>query len=358
MPLLPLFGHENLQERLRSALDRQALPQSLLLHGEEGVGKQRLALWLAQLLLCQAPGAPCGVCMHCRYVLEVRHPDLLWVFPRPRSKDADASSDEIRLELGNAGADRAAQHGLYAPPPGSDGIYVQIIRSLVQQSSVTPALAKRKVFVVGDCDRMVAQEGADQAANAFLKLLEEPPSDTFLILTTSAAGALLPTIRSRVVALRVPPLSSAEVRAWLVQAEVKSELEKLELSDSLDSRVRLAAGAPGRLLASVSTASAAETARSFIEVALSGDRGKALRFALKQGAAGARGSFSDTLDALTVALHERARAAVQASDEPAARNSARAVALVEESKLMAGGNVNPQLISASLLSALSKVLSA
>ena len=69
-----------------------------------------------------------------------------------------------------------------------------------------------------------------------------------------------------------------------------------------------------------------------------------------------RGSFTDILEALSVALHDRARQAVERADDRAARNAARAMTLVEESKLMAGGNVNPQLITANLLSELERVL--
>ena len=86
-------------------------------------------------------------------------------------------------------------------------------------------MARRKVFVIGDAERMVAQEGSDQAANAFLKLLEEPPEDTTIILTSSEPGALLPTIRSRVVAVRVPPLSGAEVSAFLADPVVAKQLD-------------------------------------------------------------------------------------------------------------------------------------
>ncbi|MEO7962682.1 MAG: DNA polymerase III subunit [Gemmatimonadaceae bacterium] len=358
MPLLPVFGHEHLRDRLRSAFERGGLPQSILLHGEEGIGKQRVALWLGQLLLCASDARPCGQCQHCRFVLNLSHPDLLWVFPRPRLKDGDAAPDEVKHDIILAGLDRAQANGLYEPPLGNEGIYVPAIRLLVQLAAITPALAKRKVFVVGDCDRMVPQEGADQAANAFLKLLEEPPADTVLILTTSAPGALLPTIRSRVVSLRMAPISSATMREWASQDVVKSSLDKMDVVATVDARIRLAAGAPGRLVSAASTESAAEKARLFLEVAAAGNAERKLRFALSQGSAGARGNFSDILEALTVALHDRARAAVEASDENTARNAARAVALVEESKLMAGGNVNPQLISASLLDALSRALSA
>lgn len=358
MTLLPLRGHDALRERLADAAARGALPQSMLLHGEEGIGKQRLALWLAQALLCSEASPPCGACRHCRYVLELTHPDLLWIFPRPRLKDGDASLDDVRHDIAGAAAERVAANGLYAAPAGTEGIFVPMIRLLVHQASITPAMARRKVFVVGDCDRMIPQEGADYAANAFLKLLEEPPADTFLILTTSAPGALLPTIRSRVVSLRVAPLPEAEVRAWLASDEVKRALDGAEVAGGIDARLRLASGAPGRLLGSSSSATAAESARRLLEVAVSGDRGRALRTAMAQGAAGARGTFSDVLEALTVALHERARSAVAAADERGARNASRAVALVEESKLMAGGNVNPQLITASLLDDLARALSA
>lgn len=358
MPIVPIHGHETLRARLSDALSRGLLPQSLLLHGEGGIGKQRLALWLAQAILCEGPVQPCGACRHCRYTAELTHPDLIWVFPRPKLKDADPSLDEIKQDLNESVQERAAAHGLYAPPPGSDGIYVATSRLLVQMASITPAMARHKVIIVGEADRMSPpQENAEApAANAFLKLLEEPPADTNIILTSSAAGALLPTIRSRVVAVRVAPLGESAMREWLAEPLVKEALDKAKLPASLDERVRVAGGAPGRLLATQETSAASEAARKLLEVALSGDRARALRVSLAQGSAGARGAFTDTLEALSVALHDRTRMAVQKSDERAARNAARAMTLVEESKLMAGGNVNPQLVTANLLGELTRIL--
>lgn len=358
MPIVPIHGHETLRARLSDALSRGLLPQSLLLHGEGGIGKQRLALWLAQAILCEGPVQPCGACRQCRYTAELTHPDLIWVFPRPKLKDADPSLDEIKQDLNESVQERAAAHGLYAPPPGSDGIYVATSRLLVQMASITPAMARHKVIIVGEADRMSPpQENAEApAANAFLKLLEEPPADTNIILTSSASGALLPTIRSRVVAVRVAPLGESAMREWLSEPLVKEVLDKAKLPASIDERVRLAGGAPGRLLATQETSAASEAARKLLEVALSGDRARALRVSLAQGSAGARGAFTDILEALSVALHDRTRLAVQKSDERAARNAARAMTLVEESKLMAGGNVNPQLVTANLLGELTRIL--
>ena len=70
MPLLPLIGHHPLRERLAAQWRAGRLPSSILLHGPEGVGKQRLALWLGQMMLCTGDEQPCGECQGCRYTLE------------------------------------------------------------------------------------------------------------------------------------------------------------------------------------------------------------------------------------------------------------------------------------------------
>jgi DNA polymerase-3 subunit delta' len=148
MTLLPLIGHDALRERLSEQVSRGALPASLLLQGPPGIGKQRLALWLGQRLLCESDNAPCGVCQHCTYMLAGVHPDLRWYFPRPRLKDSsDVALEEVAADYAEAIADRATAHGLYARPDGSQGIYVYVARLIVQQAVSTPAMARRKVFV-------------------------------------------------------------------------------------------------------------------------------------------------------------------------------------------------------------------
>src|ERR1051325_1287760 len=181
--LVPIFGHESIRNQLLAAYRRGALPASLLLQGPRGIGKQRLAIWLAQIILCDNPAAaPCGDCPPCRFSHRLTPPDLHWFFPRPRPKDGDPDAAEVTADLAEAIADRVAAGGIYAPPAGDEAIYVATVRAIVQSASMSPAIARRKVYVIGDAERMVAQTGADQAANAFLKLLEEPPADTTIIL--------------------------------------------------------------------------------------------------------------------------------------------------------------------------------
>ena len=357
--MIPLFGHSALQRRIQAAADRGALPASLLLHGPAGIGKQRLALWLAQRLLCAGPDGgprPCGACQHCRYTEAGTHPDLHWIFPRPRLKDSDADAAAVNADYGDAIAERMEAHGLYAPPAGTEGIYVATVRAIVQAASMAPALAARKVFVIGDAERMVSQEGADQAANAFLKLLEEPPANTNLILTSSEPGALLPTIRSRSVAMRVARLTDAEVGAFLDHELVRARLDELSLPKGRDERLRIANGAPGALLAQSAFGEALDRARRMLDAAVSGDRATRMQVAFVQGSARARGSFSDSLDALTVLLNQRVRTAVDRSDAAAAVNAARAADAVERAKERAAGNANPQLVTFTLLGELGATL--
>ena len=123
MPLVEILGHERLREQLTGAIARGALPASMLFHGPRGVGKQRLALWLGQVLLCTGPDPrPCGSCEQCRFTRELAHPDLQWVFPRPRLKDSDPSLDDVRDDYAEAIAERVAATGLYPTPSGTDGI--------------------------------------------------------------------------------------------------------------------------------------------------------------------------------------------------------------------------------------------
>ena len=356
MPIIPLYGHEQLKGRLANAVERGSLPASLLFEGLRGVGKQRLALWLAQTLVCSSTERPCGQCSHCRMATALHHPDVHWIFPRPRLKDTDPTTEEVRQDYAEAIAERVAAGGLYAPAAGTEGIYVATIRAVVRIASMAPAMARRKVVIIGDAERMVPQEGADMAANAFLKLLEEPPADTTIILTSSESGALLPTIRSRVVAVRAGRLGDDTVRAFVENAQVATWLRDQGLTGDADELVEQAAGAPGALLALAGAQEAMDQARRLLRAATSPDGGARYRAAFAQGGSRARGGFSETLSALEILLHDRAQSAALAGDTRQALGAARAVAIVERTRELASGNVNPQLLGAALLRDLERLL--
>jgi DNA polymerase-3 subunit delta' len=354
--LLPLVGHSALRSDLLGSFRRGALPQSLLFHGPQGLGKQRLALWLAQCLVCDAlkPDGPCGSCRQCRMAVEVTHPDIHWVFPLPRPKGSDYTPNDSKNDYIEARLARAKAGGIYPRPSGAEGIYIATTRMLLLAASVTPAIARRKVIVIGDAERMVSQEGSDQAANAFLKLLEEPPNDTWIVLTSSAAGDLLPTIRSRVAPIRVNPLATEDVHAVIAEEAFRDALGKK--APSTEALVQRAAGAPGTVLGADGDAAIRARAAAIVDAATSADASKGYSAALQQGSWGARGGFNDVLDAVTVQLHENARKAAQTGDHEKAVRFAKAVEIVEDARESTLTNVNPALVTADLVDRLAHSL--
>lgn len=357
MSLLPLHGHTVLRERFERAIERDALPGSLLLHGPLGIGKQRLALWLGQRLVCTgAEPRPCGTCQHCRYAIAGTHPDIHWFFPRERLKDmGEITAEDINEDFRVAVVERT-RTGVYAPPAPEYAYFVATMQAIVQSAAFAPAFAARKVYILGDADRMVVREGMEDAAGAFLKLLEEPPPRANIILTSSEPGALIPTIRSRVVALRVPALSPAGAAAVLSEPPMREALAAVGVPADLEEQVRLAAGAPGALLAKSEWADAVRRARRMLDAASNGDRREQMKTALVQGSSKSRGAFSTSLDALTTLLHERARLATTEGNDRGAVAAARAMDVVEEAKVRSTGNANPQLVTSDLLRRLEALL--
>src|SRR5256884_2260711 len=176
MPIPPLYGHEGTRNRLVGAIASGRLPQALLFEGPRGVGKQRLALWLAQALVCENPGngkgetgkgEPCGKCQPCKLVLNLSHPDVHWFVPLESSKkggDADKQVELVEEALAEEMAARR-QRPLYQPPSGLASHGIAAVRLLLRRLVLTPALARRKVFLIGDAERLVPQTGAEAAAN-------------------------------------------------------------------------------------------------------------------------------------------------------------------------------------------------
>src|SRR5436309_4244296 len=340
MPLPPLIGHERVKTRLAGAHASGKLPQALLLAGPRGVGKQRLALWLAQLIHCEAPGQePCGQCRSCRLVVSLQHPDVHWFVPVELSKrggtatgDADKQVDLVADALAEEMAARREQP-LYGQPAGLASHPVAAVRLLLRRLVLTPAMGARKVFIVGDAERLIPQLGTEVAANALMKALEEPPADSVIVITAADPNALLPTIMSRVVLVRVARIADSDVTAF-AQPQLGTG-RKAELAQ----RVTAAEGCIGKLFATTGVRSgesggSGDQAARFLEAPW--------LFALGQVPFQARGGFTDMLDSLA----SRLRSEAQRGGETG--KLVEAIALVMDARDLAQGNVNPQLLAAVL----------
>ena len=238
MPLPPLIGHERVKSKLARAHASEKLPQALLLAGPRGVGKQRIALWLAQLIHCEAPGQePCGQCRPCRLVLSLQHPDVHWFVPLELSKRGGTggtgeADKQIELAADALAEEMTArrEQPLYGPPAGLASHPVASVRLLLKRLALTPAMGKRKVFIVGDAERLIPQLGTEVAANALLKALEEPPANSVIIITAADPNALLPTIISRVVLVRVARIADSDVTVFAQQTLGIGSSQKLDCS--------------------------------------------------------------------------------------------------------------------------------
>jgi DNA polymerase-3 subunit delta' len=214
------------------------------------------------------------------------------------------------------------------------------VRLLQRIASKTPFSGARKVIIVGDAEWLVVQESSQEAANALLKLLEEPPADTTIIVTASDPQRLLPTIRSRLVTLRVSPVGDQAVREFL-----ENEKDPAPEGAALERAVLLAEGAIGRAIGAERNPAGEARADRFLAAVGRGD-GAWLPMVLGQAPWSARGDFTAFLDSL--ALNLRARVEERANDRPGAKRGIRALRHVEQAREEARGNVNPQLTLAVL----------
>ncbi|MBI4531822.1 MAG: hypothetical protein HY709_09925 [Candidatus Latescibacteria bacterium] len=231
-----VIGQERAKRLLGSALKNGKLGQTLLIWGPSGSGKRALALELAKAVNCLTnPLDPCDVCSSCRKIRAWTHPDLLMILPcshevcrsprRRRQEEGELQSGEEYNDASDYEAEDAelassiARNPYRAPAPGRGEIISALkARGLRQRLGYRPREAKDKVALIFDAERMCPPfVSQPTAANILLKVLEEPPRDTFLILTATHPGTLLPTIVSRCQWIRLTPLSRAEIRNVLEQ---------------------------------------------------------------------------------------------------------------------------------------------
>ena len=197
-----------LQTPLAEALG-QLHSHAVLLHGPEGVGQFEFALALARAWLCESQTAgaafqpACGRCAACRLIEAGSHPDLMVVLP-----------EALQASLGWQGG---AEEGEAAPEKSagksrkpSQEIKVDAIRAVVQFSQHTASRGRAKVVLLHPAERMNLI-----AANTLLKTLEEPPGQVRFVLSGAALDALLPTVRSRCQAWRLPLPDTETATAWL-----------------------------------------------------------------------------------------------------------------------------------------------
>jgi DNA polymerase III delta' subunit len=203
MAFKDIAGNSRVKKILKLALERDRVPNSLLLCGPEGIGKRQMALTLAKALNClEMAGDSCDRCPSCRAIDEGRFPDVM----------------EMETQ------------------PGKQALAIEQTRLLKQAAYLRPMVGKKRVFILVDAEEMSADAG-----NSLLKVLEEPPLFSHIVLVTSRPFLLFPTIISRCQTLTFSAVSKEEIEEILVdhdypedQARILSLLVDGNLERALD----------------------------------------------------------------------------------------------------------------------------
>ncbi len=200
--------HQKNWQRLQKM--EQSLPHALIFHGPEGTGIEDFVEILAKTLLCehrQGQEPACDQCSSCRWFEQGSHPDYQRL--TPDALDSDSDSVATDTDSGEGIASRKTKQI-------SKKIPINAVRQLHDFVNITTHRGGFRIILIYPAETMTTE-----AANALLKMLEEPPEHTLFLLVTNQLGALLPTILSRCGKLAFPLPDKAEGLAWLEQQQVK-----------------------------------------------------------------------------------------------------------------------------------------
>ena len=216
---------------LAAMIESGRLPHALLISGPVGVGKRDLAIRTAQALICRSSDAngPCRNCRDCRRLydpaqpaLEPQHTDVEIIGPGALCAETDHDHRNTRT------------------------IGICVIRRIEHAATLAPFEAPRRVMIIDPADALTPD-----AADAFLKTLEEPPDRVHFILLTAQEAKLSETIRSRCRAIALSPLPPQQLDAWLEAWAAEAGAQLPAESDRRAELARLARGRPGWLQATL-----------------------------------------------------------------------------------------------------------
>ena len=174
-----VVGHKDIINYIRNAVTENKVSHAYILNGERGSGKKMLANLFATTLLCEKQGPdPCNACHSCHQAESGNHPDIIRV---THEKPNTISVDDIR-------------------------------RQVNEDIQIKPYQGPYKIYIIAEADLMTVQ-----AQNALLKTIEEPPAYAVIFLLTENAEALLPTITSRCVMLKLRNIRDTLIRKYLME---------------------------------------------------------------------------------------------------------------------------------------------
>ena len=225
----PLAGNSKICQAIQNALEEHRLPHAILIDGDVGTGRHTLSAYLSCAIVCSDDNIPCFKCHNCHLARENNHPDIT----------------------------------VLVPEEGKKSISVKQIRQLKANSYIKPHTASSKVFVID-----YAHTLNEESQNALLKVLEEPPQNTFFILIAESKASLLTTVISRCVTFSLNVPTSDEALDYISS---KTEYPAEDIINVLrDTRNNI--GQALEILKGDSDAKTSHLAKEFLQSALRGDQ--------------------------------------------------------------------------------------
>src|SRR5215203_2111816 len=273
-----LTGNARVKAAIKRMLVSDRLPGALLFAGEEGVGKKRFALEVARALNCRTPkdNEGCGVCSSCVRIAKLNY---------PQRDDADEWTQIIWTDHPDVGLVVAPKRVLR----------VEQMRQIEKEANFRPFEGKARLFLIDEADKL-----NDASANALLKVLEEPPRTSHMILITARPAMLLPTILSRCQMIRFSPLTPNEIETHLTR-------NKLVDAKTARLRARAAGGSMGRALSGdlvTFTSQRKAMLKVLNALVVSDDRAQLLRSAEQLNEAQYREEFEERMDVLATLIRD------------------------------------------------------
>ena len=174
-----IIGQKQVKKHFQTAIETGQVSHAYIINGETGSGRHMLADAFAKALQCESRQQTdsCDICKSCLQAESGNHPDIRYITHEKTS----ISVDDIREQLNN-------------------------------DIQIKPYSSPYKIYIISDANKMT-----EQAQNALLKTIEEPPAYAVVLLLTDNMDALLPTIQSRCVTMNTKPINKEDIAAYLVK---------------------------------------------------------------------------------------------------------------------------------------------
>lgn len=235
MKFSDIIGHKKNIKLLKKMAEASRIPHAIMFTGPEGVGKRMLAFVFAAWISCETPSnnGPCGKCGSCIRLKNGTHPLIKFIGSLKDEKqiEIEYSSDE-KIYINNTTSIEDESRSTLTKK-----ININQVRQIIREAALKPYGAEKKIFIIDD-----VANSSIEALNALLKILEEPPVNTFFVLITSMEEALLPTVISRCNRMEFTTLSDKEMKEFC-----EKKAEYFDENTGIENIIGMSMGQPGRI---------------------------------------------------------------------------------------------------------------